>query len=288
VPLRHHLSVLRSSKWLIIVSLAAAVATALVVSLQLPRTYEARATLYVGQTLNDPQLDYSGLLASQILTQTYAELATTRPLLLAVIAEHDLDLSAEDLKKTVSTEVPLEGTLLEIVVRDGDPAEAARIANAIAEQLLEQAPRENPAVTETQRQRLDDLDATIDRLQAEVSALLALPTRTDADDERLAVVEERLVTFNQARATLLQDIGRGSPNALTVVEDAVASNDPVAPSRTMIVALAAAASLAGSILLAYVIDAVRRGAPATAAEAPERTAPAVSVHEAEPIHEPPA
>ena len=58
---------------------------------------------------------------------------------------------------------------------------------------------------------LADLDATIERLQAELSTLLAQPTRTDAEDERLGVVEERLVTFNQARATMLEDMSQGSP-----------------------------------------------------------------------------
>ena len=288
MPLRRHLAVLRSSSWLIVVSVGAAIAVAVVVSLQLPRTYESRTTLYVGQALDDPQLDYSGLLASQILTETYAKLAATRPVLQAVIAELDLELTTDDLKKNVSIEVPLEGSLLEITVRDRDPEAAAGIADAIAEQLLERAPREDMLAAEELRRRLDSLDATIDRLQAEVSVLLALVTRTDAEETRLGVVEERLVTLNQARATVLEDMSRGSPNALTVVENAAASDIPVAPSRTLIVALAAAASLAGSVLLAYVTDAVRRDTPVADEEAVEPPAPAGSVHEAEPVREQPA
>jgi succinoglycan biosynthesis transport protein ExoP len=284
VPLRHHLSVLRASSWLIVLSVVVAMIVALVVSLQLPRTYESRATLYVGQTLDDPGLDYSGLLASQILAQTYAELASTRPVLQAVIAELDLEVTAEDLKNTVSTEVPLEGTLLEIAVRDGDPEAAADIANAIAGQLLEKGPREDPSVVDDFQRRLGEIDATIGRLQAELSALLELPTRTDAEDERLGVVEERLVTSNQARATMLEGMSQGSPNALTLVEDAVASDIPVAPSRTMIVALAVAASLAGSILIAYVLDAMRRSAPVADEEAVEHSLePAVSTSGTEPV-----
>ena len=286
VPLRHHLSVLRASSWLIVLSVVAALIVALVVSLQLPRTYESRATLYVGQTLDDPGLDYSGLLASQILTQTYAKLTSTRPVLQAVIAELDLDVTVEDLKNSVSTEVPLEGTLLEIAVRDRDPEAAADIANSIAGQLLEHGPRENPSVVEDVQRRLDDLDATIERLQAELSALLALPTRTDAENERLGVVEERLVTSTQARASMLEDMSQGSPNALTLVEDAVASDIPVAPSRTLIVALAVAASLAGSILIAYVLDAMRRSAPVADEEAIEHSPePAVSTSGPEPARE---
>jgi succinoglycan biosynthesis transport protein ExoP len=271
--------------WLIALSLVAAIAVALVISLQLPRTYESQATLYVGQTLDNPRLDYSGLLASQILTQTYAELATTRPVLLAVIAELDLDDSAETLQKAVSTEVPLEGTLLEIAVRDGDPDRAAAIANAIAEQLIEQAPTEDPTAIADLQTRLDNLDATTDRLEAEHSGLLALQTRTGAQDERLSVIEERLVGFNEARAALLEEMRQGSPNALTVVEAAVASDVPVAPSRTLIVGLAAAASLAGSVLLAYLLDAIRRGSPAPGAEAIDGLPLTSSVRDAEPIQE---
>ncbi len=266
MPLRFHLDVLRSSIWLIVLSVAVAASVAVVVSMQLPRTYESRATLYVGQTLGDPQLDYSGLLASQILTQTYAELVTTRPVLLAVIADLDLEMTATDLKKKVSTEIPLEGTLLEIAVRDRDPELAASIANAIAQQLVAQAPQEDPSVAEDLQRRLDNLDATINRLEAEVSALLARPTRTAAQEERLAVVEEQLATFSATRSTLIEDMSHGSPNALTVVEDAIASDDPVAPSRSMIVGLAAAASLAGSVLLAYIRNARSRAVDDSAVE----------------------
>ena len=93
--LRRHIAIWRSAAPLMLGVVSIAVVGSILVSLVLPRSYESRATLYVGQALNEPQLDYGGLLASQILAQTYARLATTRPVLQAVIAREGLTLTPE-------------------------------------------------------------------------------------------------------------------------------------------------------------------------------------------------
>ncbi len=257
--LRRHIVVIRSSAYLIAGALIVAISISFAVSSILPRTYESRATLYVGQSLGKPQLDYSGLLASQIVTQTYSRLATTRPVLAAVIHKLGLSTSPEALQNNVSGEVSPQGTLLAIVVRQQDAETAAAIANTIAQQLLAMAPKEDPAAVADRQRRLADLDSTLARLQVEVDALRALRTRTVTQNDRLDSLEERLVTFSQARASLAAESTQGSPNALSLVDPAVASPSAVAPSRVVIVGSAAAAALALSILLAYLIDALRRG-----------------------------
>ena len=64
-----------------------AAGVAFVVSSQLPKTYEAKATLIVGQSLSAVNPDYTQILVSQRLSTTYATVATTRPILEAVIAQ---------------------------------------------------------------------------------------------------------------------------------------------------------------------------------------------------------
>jgi uncharacterized protein involved in exopolysaccharide biosynthesis len=237
-----------------------AVVGSILVSLVLPRTYESRATLYVGQALNEPQLDYGGLLASQILAQTYARLATTRPVLQAVIAREELTLTPEELQEGVSAEIPLEGTLVTVVARSSDPATAAGIANAVAQQLLRRAPRPDPDVTAGHEERISQIDAAIARVEAEVAVLRDLEAPTITQRERRDILEERLVTFGQARAAMLEEVQAGSPNALTLVDPAVEAAVPVAPSRTLIVGGTAIVALALAVLLAYIIYA-RRPAP---------------------------
>ncbi len=255
--LRRHIAIWRSAAPLMLGVVSIAVVGSILVSLVLPRSYESRATLYVGQALNEPQLDYGGLLASQILAQTYARLATTRPVLQAVIAREGLTLTPEELREGVSAEIPLEGTLITVVARSGDPATAAGIANAVAQQLLRRAPRPDSDVTAGQEERISQIDAAIARVEAEVAVLRDLEAPTITQRERRDILEERLVTFGQARAAMLEEVQAGSPNALTLVDPAVEAAVPVAPSRTLIVGGTAIVALALAVLLAYIIYARR-------------------------------
>jgi capsular polysaccharide biosynthesis protein len=257
VGLRRHIAILRPAAPLIVSVVSLAIAIAFVVSLLLPRIYESRATLYVGQALSEPQLDYNGLLASQILTQTYGRLATTRPVLAAVIQDQHLQSTPEELQANVSTEIPLEGTLLVIVARSSDPETAAGIANSVAQQLLAQAPKDDPAEVADRKARLAQLDSTIARIEAEANKLRGLATLTAAQSERLDLLGERLVTFGQARAAVLAEMRAGSPNALTLVDPAIAPTSPVAPSRVLIVGVTGVVALALVVLLVYVLDAFR-------------------------------
>ena len=54
---------------------------AFVFSSLLPKTYEAKATLIVGQSLQVANPDINQLLVSQRLSTTYATVATKRPIL---------------------------------------------------------------------------------------------------------------------------------------------------------------------------------------------------------------
>ena len=75
VSLRQHFAVFRSFAWLIVLSVATAVTASIALTAIVPRLYEARATLSVGQSLGSEAIDYDDLLASQALGRTYARLA---------------------------------------------------------------------------------------------------------------------------------------------------------------------------------------------------------------------
>ena len=267
MDLHRHFVILRSFGFLIAGTLAVAIAVSVGFSLTLPRTYESQATLYVGQSLDEPQLDYSGLLASQIVAQAYARLATTGPILAAVIDELNLSTTPDALRDSISVDVPLEQILIAITARANDPQMAADAANAVAHQLQAQAPDDEAGAAAEQQRRLEELDGTITRLQTEADTLRGLASSTSGQLERLDVLDERLATFSQARATLIEQITRGSPNALTLVDPAVVSSSPVAPSRFLIVATSGTVALAAAVLFAYLLDALRRGREEAAAQA---------------------
>ena len=73
------LSIVRAWIPLLIVCVVLAGIAAFLVSSALPKAYEAKATLIVGQSLSTVNPDYNQLLVSQRLSTTYASIATKRP-----------------------------------------------------------------------------------------------------------------------------------------------------------------------------------------------------------------
>lgn len=141
MDVRHLLATLRSRAWLVGAMMLAAAVAAYAISGTLPKTYEAQSTVLVGQALSSASPDYNQLLASQRLSQTYADLAMTRSVASAVRDQLGLKISAEELLLSISAEAPRESLFLILTARDGDPIEAAQIANAFAEQLIDRSPQ---------------------------------------------------------------------------------------------------------------------------------------------------
>lgn len=103
----------------------------------LPKTYHSTATLLVGQPFTATTGD---LAANQQQAQTYAELATLRPLLEKVIAAVGVQETPEALAGQVLVEVSHTSNLLTIGVSSSKSDTAAAIANAVANQLIALAP----------------------------------------------------------------------------------------------------------------------------------------------------
>jgi uncharacterized protein involved in exopolysaccharide biosynthesis len=264
VDLRRYAATLWSAAWLIALSLVLAVVIAVAVASQLPRTFESRATLYVGQSLDDPGLGYTSILASQAVAQSYAQLVTTRPILEGAIKDLGLDgtVDPDELAQRVTAEVPDQGVLLQILVRDANADQSSKLANAIAQQMLDRAPARDEAQEATQKERLAQLDARIKDSEDEILALLAKADRTPDDNVQLTTLERELQTLTAARDSLANGIPATSPNALTVVESAVTPTTSSGTSRVTIVLVAVAIALALSLGAAYVWDVWRRSEPA--------------------------
>lgn len=143
MELRRQLSLVWRSAWLLVLCASLAGALGYLVSASLPKVYESSATLIVGRTLTDVGLDYNQLLAAQGLAATFAEVATTRPLLDRVVQTEALSGSADDLRGRVSVTAPANSTFIVATVADTDRDRAARIANDIGSELIAISPTEN-------------------------------------------------------------------------------------------------------------------------------------------------
>lgn len=254
---RRSLTVLRRWLWLLIASVLLAAGAAFLVSSALPKTYEAKVTLIVGQSLQSANPDYSQLLASQRLSQTYADLVTTQPLLSRVIDREGLDVTAEDLRKLVKSDAPRDSTLVSITVTDPDPVRVAAIANTIADELIAASPAISGRDSDVQRfvdDNLKSVQAQIVDTQTETNRLTVLQTRTPDQESRLQVLQARLVTLSQTYATLLQSSSQSGSNLLTVVDPAIAPDQASSPRVLLNTVLAGLVGLLLAIGAAYLIE----------------------------------
>ena len=229
---RQTLALIRRRLWLLLACVVFGAGSAYLVSASLPKTYTATVTLIVGQSLQAVSPDINGLLASQRLSQTYADLATTGPLLSKVIAREGLGLTPADFRKLIKADAALNSTLVTIEATNGDPAKAAAIANALADELIAASPAISGRSSEIQQFVDTDLLAAqtqILQAQAEVERLVGLTSRSTAEEAQLQVLQGRLVSLRQTYATLLSFSSTSGSSLLTVVDPAVAPLEPASP-----------------------------------------------------------
>jgi succinoglycan biosynthesis transport protein ExoP len=264
VDLRRQIAIIRPWLPLLVVTVLLAGGIAFVVSSLLPKTYEAKATLIVGQSLSVANPDINQLLVSQRLSTTYATVATKRPILDAVIKQLALGVASTDLLKRVRADAPLDSTLLTISAQDADPARAAAIANALAEQLIAASPAIQGREADIQASIDSDVKATQDQIEAtqtQVESLNNLIDRTSKQDADLDALEGRLASLRSTLASLLSLSSGNASNLLTVIEPAIAPTDAISPNRLQNTVLAAVLGLlivAGVIaLLELLYDGVR-------------------------------
>ncbi len=228
--------------------------------------YEARSILIVGEQLSGNP-DYNQLLVSQRLSSTYATVASTRPILEKVVATVGLSESADALARRVQVTATADSALLTIVARDGDPARAAAIANALGDELI----KASPAIQGRQADLLRAIEADLADLRAQITAtgteiarLTSLDERTPQEDARLVTLEERSISLRSTFASLLSLSMNNAANLLSFVQPAIPPEIPSAPRPLLTALLAAIAGLlaAGAIgfALAYLDDTLKHSA----------------------------
>lgn len=109
--------------------------------------YRSSASLYFSLDVGSSASDFNqGSAYTQSQMLSFAQLVTLPVVLDPVIDDLGLDVSAQQLARTVSVSRPQDTVILEIAVSTGNPERAAQVANGIASQLAdtveELAPRD--------------------------------------------------------------------------------------------------------------------------------------------------
>jgi succinoglycan biosynthesis transport protein ExoP len=256
--------------WLLVLSaIIPAALTKLLLSRQ-PDVYRARATLVVGSTLQSTEPDPWQVNVANTLANAYARLATEGPVTQAVIDRLDLERRPDRLADQIVTRVYPEAQLVEIMVVDSNPVAAALIANALAEELVRRSPisQEDQAQRQTFiRSQMDDLEARIEQLDAEITILQAsfiqLTSAAELEEarNRLIQLETAKADLQATYASLLASYQSELPNVVSLFDPAVEPPTPLPRRDNLIMVTAAAAGLflaaAGIVLIEYFDDAVQ-------------------------------
>lgn len=257
MELGDQLAVVRRRHRLILAVFAIVVAAATVISLILPKVYEAQVALLIGNSTGsvNPSLDQA--LLSQRLSVTYAQVATQRATLARVVTKLGLNTTPEKLAGQVAASAPQDSSIVTITVRDGQPDRAAIIANAIASDVVASTPSITGQDADLRTFIAESLATTRSQLtetQGRVDDLSALTARTPAQDVLLATLQNRLTSLQATFATLLSLASSASANLATVTDPAVAPLSPTAPNVPLNVILGAVGGLLLGIGAAFVAE----------------------------------
>lgn len=136
VDLRDYLRTIRRRWALIAVTLLAVVGAAATLTATATPLYASSARIFVSTTPTTESDAYQGGLFSAQRVTSYADLIqNSRDLAQTVITDLSLDLTPDELISKVESEVVPETVIIGLTVKDPDPAEAQRLAQAYADAL---------------------------------------------------------------------------------------------------------------------------------------------------------
>jgi len=273
IDLRRLFLIVMRRWWLLVLVTALAAAAGYLFSQRQRPVYEATTTVLVGQIFQTANLDRQDLLTSELVAQTYSDLARRQPVLQSVVDNLDLTQTWQQLRSQISVEL-VEGTqLIQIMVDANSPLQAQLIADEVAQQMNEFSPTEastpeNAEVRLFVQQQLENLQARIEDGQNKMAGLqnemLAAETAEQLSkiQGEASSLESLITNWENTYVQLLSFMQTGqSPNSLTIIEPAQANFNPVSPQVELFVLLGgvmgAFLALGLIFLLEYLNDAYK-------------------------------
>jgi len=246
VELRRYLQIAASWLWLIILGTLVAGAISYAVSARMTHIYHASTTLLVAQASGSQFVEYTSLLTSSQLANTYGRLLITRPILQQVVENLQLDITATQLSQRVSVRVIADTRLLQLTVEYDDPSLAINIANEIARVFVQQETTRQDTGFASYAEALvkqmegirDDIAVAQARL-AELETLKGVKTETDTRESDLRDLKADLSTYRNAYALLVDTyltLGREIGASSAALQDAAEATRKDLEARKTILA----------------------------------------------------
>ncbi len=268
MELKQYGAVLLKWSWLILLGIVLAAGTAFLASRAMTPVYQASVTLMVSPGSNPTISDYTAVLTGQQLAKTYGELLKKRPVLEAVIKALDLPLNAEQLGELETVQLVRDTQLIVLRIEHTDPVLAAKIADLIAQEFIDQNQANQLSRFASSK---DNLLKQLKQLEADLSTTQAALDQargaSAANPSEVARLETSLAQTRSSYSTLLksyEDIRISEAKAIDsviIAEPAEIPERPVRPSVLQNVLLAAVVggmlAVGVAFLIEYLDDSIR-------------------------------
>ena len=245
--------------WLILLSgVLAAVSCFLIVRNQ-PPTYISDTTLLIGRSIFDPNPSSNEIYLGQQLGNLYASIGNKEPIKAAAMKALDMNWLPDYTIKPMA-----DSQFIQIEVSDTDPIRAARVADELANQMINLSPGSATSDTAnrqdfvsaqlalTQKNIIDTTNQITEK-QNELSALSSAHEIAQLQGE-IQGLQSKLTIMQTTYANLLANSQSGATNILKVIEPASIPTQPVGPGKPVIIALAGLIGLILAIGAAFLLE----------------------------------
>ena len=251
--------------WLIVLCTVLGGIAAFIVSKQTPPVYNASATLLINDSSDGAMSEYTALMTSGRLAQTYSEMLVDQPVLEQVIVQLALPISPGNLRKQVQVALVSNTQLIRLTVEDTDPARAVQIADAIANVFIAQI---GALQASRYGETLDSMQAQVELLQSKIQArqveIQALGNPVFVNEQTEIARLQALLAADQGAYTVLMQTYQSlrlyamrSTSDVVISKTARTSGAPIRPNtkqNTMLAAVVGAMVAVGVVFLIEYLD----------------------------------
>jgi non-specific protein-tyrosine kinase len=244
--------------WLIILATVLAAGAAFITSTLQTPTYEASTSLLIDQAPSTQTSEYTGLLMSERLAKTYAQLITDPLVLEQTSANMGDGVDIKKLENAISVELVRDTQIIDLIVEYPSAVKAAEITNTLAAVFIERNTELQTSRFAASKENLSEELANLDEIIQE--------TRSSIDDigdpsttpERVLLerLQSDLAQYQTSYTTTLQsyeNLRLAEAETVSNVVQLAPASVPTSPIRPQILMNTVLAGVVGAMLAVGVV-----------------------------------
>ena len=256
-----YIEVLVKYRWLILVTSLSTCAVATVLTLLMPSSYVASATLRVVASAQGGSIGTVDYRYADRLMNTYVAILKSRPIIEEASRRVGIDSSSGLRSMNVTVEAVPDTELMRVSVENTNPTLAQDMANALAGLIIEEGEELYSGGGKSAREILEEqLEIINGDLEMDRTTLYSLMNSSSTEYSEIDALNSRIILREETYATLLRQYEQARvaeamrAGSISVVEPAIEPSGPSKPNKKLNVALGALVGLGGGAGLAFLFD----------------------------------